>query len=350
MNFKIPTDSYAKILLSDAQTIQELSAIVYIDYKNELSMNITRLDIEYEVPISNTINYAGQLYITCGAKHDLSTGDGVVLEFTGGTGSSQQLNQHYFGYHVVTVLNLYDFIVDVPYGVVPLVGNDIGVVKFTKKDSFLNYTPVDIIDIGVDKKGKRSVVLKPENIELSGSVYSLVNVDYSKYRFRLVDGMNIEILNSNYPWMLEAEIENAIIGMSNSNLVWYTGNWECGRWFGGNWKSGTWKSGDWYGGTWESKAIKDKLLSVQVDNISSSNDHSTWVDGRWFDGTWSGGTWFNGRWYDGEWKTGKWYNGIWNDGNWKDGEFVGGIWVLGQWDNGIFNTDNSPAYWLDGKW
>lgn len=350
LNFKIPTDSYAKILLSDAQTIQELSAIVYIDYKNELSMNITRLDIEYEVPISNTINYAGQLYITCGAKHDLSTGDGVVLEFTGGTGSSQQLNQHYFGYHVVTVLNLYDFIVDVPYGVVPLVGNDIGVVKFTKKDSFLNYTPVDIIDIGVDKKGKRSVVLKPENIELSGSVYSLVNVDYSKYRFRLVDGMNIEILNSNYPWMLEAEIENAIIGMSNSNLVWYTGNWECGRWFGGNWKSGTWKSGDWYGGTWESKAIKDKLLSVQVDNISSSNDHSTWVDGRWFDGTWSGGTWFNGRWYDGEWKTGKWYNGIWNDGNWKDGEFVGGIWVLGQWDNGIFNTDNSPAYWLDGKW
>lgn len=351
LNFKFPTDSYAKILLSDADTIQELSALIYIDYKNELAMNITRLDIEYETPILNTINYAGNLYISCSQKHDLSTGDGVVLEFTGGTGSSQQLNQQYFGYHVVNVLNLYDFTLDIPFGITPSIGNDIGIVKNIKKDSFLNYTPVDIIDVGVDKKGKKSVILSPENVELVGSTYKLINVDYNNYRYRLVDGLNIEILNANYPWMLEAEIENAIIGMdSNQSLIWYSGNWECGRWFGGTWKSGTWKSGDWYDGTWESKSITDKLLSVEVDNVTTGNTFSTWYDGRWFAGTWSGGNWFNGRWYGGEWKTGTWYDGIWNDGTWKDGQFIGGIWVLGQWDNGTFNTNNKPAYWLDGKW
>lgn len=350
-NFKFPTDSYAKILLSDAETIQELSALVYIDYKNELSMNITRLDREYDTPILNTFNYSGKLYISCSENHNLSTGDGVSLEFTGGTGSSQQLNPQYFGYHVVTVFNSYDFVVDVTYGSIPTVGNDIGIVKHVKKDVFLNYTPVDIIDIGIDKKGKKSVILGPENVKLTGATYGLVNVDYSNYRYRLIDGMNIETLNTNFPWILEAEIENAIIGMdSNKSLVWYNGNWECGRWFGGTWKSGTWKSGDWYDGTWESRQIKDNLLSVSVDNIGTNNSFSTWRDGRWFGGTWSGGTWYNGRWYGGDWESGIWYNGTWNDGHWKDGNFNGGIWVSGQWDSGIFNTNNSPSYWLDGKW
>jgi hypothetical protein len=351
LNFKFPTDSYAKVLLSDYETIQELSAVIYIDFKNELSMNITRLDIEYETPILNTINYAGSLYISCSSKHNLSTGDGVVLDFNGGTGSSQEINQQYFGYHVVTVLNLYDFLVNIPYGATPSIGNDTGVVRNIKKDPFLNYSPVDIIDIGVDKKGKRSIILSPENIELSGSTYKLINVDYNNYRYRLVDGMNIEILNTKYPWILEAEIENAIIGMdATQSLIWYSGNWECGRWFGGTWKSGTWKSGDWYDGIWESKFVIDRLLSVDVDNVTTNNEYSTWYDGRWFGGIWNGGTWFNGRWYDGQWKTGIWYDGIWNDGTWNDGRFIGGIWVLGTWENGVFNTDNKPSYWLDGKW
>jgi hypothetical protein len=53
LNFKIPTDSYAKVLLSDIDTIEELSAIIYIDDKNELSMNITRLEKEMNIPISD---------------------------------------------------------------------------------------------------------------------------------------------------------------------------------------------------------------------------------------------------------------------------------------------------------
>jgi hypothetical protein len=107
LNFKIPTDSYTKILLSDAETIQSLSSIIYVDDKNELALNITKLSKEYVVPISNTSNFGGKLYISCSEKHDLFTGDSAVLEFNGGSQSSQTLNQQYFGYHVITKITDY---------------------------------------------------------------------------------------------------------------------------------------------------------------------------------------------------------------------------------------------------
>ena len=352
LNFKIPTDSYAKAMLSDNNTVQELSSIIYVDYKNELSMNITKLDREFSIPILNTSNFAGSLYISCSEKHNLSTGDGIVLEFNGGTGSSQELNPNYFGFHTIAqVVTDYDFYTDIPYGNAPSVGNDTGFVKFIKQDPFFNYQPVDLIDVGIDGKGKRALELLPENTSLVGDVHKLINVNFNRYRYRLVDGLNLDLLNSKFPWMLEAEISHAVIGMdSNQSLVWYSGNWECGRWFGGRWVSGTWKSGDWYDGVWDSRSINDKLISVQVDNTSTGNQYSTWYGGRWFAGSWNGGTWHDGRWYNGIWSTGNWYNGIWNDGTWKDGRFIGGIWVLGTWNNGIFSTDNQPAYWLDGNW
>ena len=103
LNFKVPTDSYAKIFLSDVDTIDSLTAIMYIDYKNELAMNITKLDRDYNIPITNTVDFAGQLFITCSEKHMLSKDDGVVLEFNGGSDSSSELNQNYFGYRVVMV-------------------------------------------------------------------------------------------------------------------------------------------------------------------------------------------------------------------------------------------------------
>jgi hypothetical protein len=58
---------------------------------------------------------------------------------------------------------------------------DKGFVKYIK-GPFLNYTPVDIIDIGIDKKGKKSVELSPENLELTDDVYiqlilTLINID-----------------------------------------------------------------------------------------------------------------------------------------------------------------------------
>ena len=348
LNFKIPTDSYAKILLSDVDTIRELSALIYIDYKNELAMNITRLAKEYTIPIIGTTNYNSKVLIICKDNHDLKTGDSVTLEFNGGTFSSQFLNQQYFGYQNVTVVNSLNFYIDLPFGANTV--GDTGFVKYIKRDPFLNYQPIDIIDIGVDKRGKNAVELSIDNLQLSGDVYSLVNVDFNKFRFRLVDGLTIETLSLNYPWILEAEITDAIIGINGNNIIWYKGNWECGRWFGGTWMSGVWKSGDWYGGTWNAKKIKDNLISVEVANNTSDKSLSTWFTGRWYDGTWNDGTWVDGRWYGGTWNTGDWYKGTWNDGTWNDGEFSGGVWVNGTWNKGILNCNNDPTFWIDGKW
>ena len=352
LNFKIPTDSYVKILLSDADTIQQLSAVIYIDYKNELAMNVTRLAKEYNIPIVNTVNYNNKLYISCSQNHDLITGDGVVLDFIGGTGSSQELNPQYSGYHVITKINETDFVTEIDYGVLPTVGLDVGYVRYTKQDPFFNYQPVDLIDLGVDHKGKMSLELSIDNLKLNDSVYSLVDVDMEKYRFRLVDGLNIETVNLQYSWLLEAELSGAVIGVSadTSELIWYKGTWIFGRWFGGIWQSGVWMSGDWYGGTWNSNIVIDKKLTVDVDTKTEDNTQSFWYTGRWYDGTWNNGIWNSGRWYGGTWNKGVWYNGTWNDGTWNDGNFEGGIWVLGTWNKGIFNCDNDPAYWLDGRW
>jgi len=348
-SYKISTDSYTKILLSDVDTIKELTAVIYTDYKNELAMNITRLAREYNIKIADTDSYNGNLLIICGEKHELKNGDGVVLEFNGGTYSSQVLNQQYFGYHTVNVVDDYKVWIDIDY-VNNTIVNDTGYLKYTKSDPFFNYQPVDIIDVGVNKKGKIAIELNIDNLKLTNDVYSLVNVDYNKYRFRLIDGLNIETLSLKYPWILEAEVSGALLGLDTNGLVWYKGYWECGRWFGGTWISGTWKSGDWYAGIWNSKKITDNLISVEVDNSVSDTIQSTWFGGRWYDGTWNNGTWVDGRWYGGTWNAGDWYKGIWNDGTWNNGIFSGGVWVLGTWNGGVFNCDNEPSYWIDGKW
>lgn len=351
LNFKVPTDSYAKALMSDVDTVNSLSAIMYIDYKNELAMNITKLDRDYSIPIANTIEFDGKLFISCSEKHGLNKYDGVVLEFDGGVDSSSELNQNYFGFRVVTeIYGEYDFTVDLPYGNEVFIGNDTGFVKFIKRDPFLNYQPVDLIDIGVNKRGQIAIELSPENTILKNGVFSLSNVDFSKYRFRLIDGLNIETLSIGYPWILEAEISGAVLGLDMNGLVWYKGIWEGGRWFGGTWISGTWKYGDWYDGTWNSQTIKDRKITIDIDKKSSDETQSIWYTGRWFGGAWNNGTWVNGRFYDGEWNGGVWNNGTWNGGTWNGGRFIGGIWVDGEWNGGIFNTDNEPAYWIDGVW
>lgn len=348
---RIPTDSYTKALLSDADTVKELSAIFYYDYKNELAMNITRLDKSYNIPISNTTNYNGKLYVSCDQKHELQVGDGVVLEFNGGTYSSEYLNQQYFGFqNVLTVVNEYDVVINTAYGNQVFVGNDTGYLSYLKRDAFLNYQPVDIIEVGADRKGNVAIQLEPDNVRLIGTTFSLYNVDWNRYRYKFVDGLTLDTVSNNYAWLLDAEVSDAVIGVDGDGLRWYKGVWESGRWFGGKWFSGTWKYGDWYGGNWYSKNVTEKGLSVIVDENTIDNTKSVWFTGRWYDGTWNDGTWANGRWYDGTFENGIWNNGIWNDGTWKFGKFIGGIWVLGDWYDGYFNCDNEPAFWLDGNW
>ena len=355
INFKIPTDSYAKVFLSDDQFVNDISGLIYVDDTNELSMNITKLEVSYQIPIVNTspivIGLDTYVMFVCSENHHLTEDQGVTIVMNGGTGSSEQLNQQYMGYHVAHVVNSQDFYIEIPYGLVAI--NDIGVVSFVKKDPFLIYQPIDIFDLAQDKTVQQAVAIQPENYQLNGSEYNLVNVDTTHYTYQLRDGLTITDVTNLYPWILDAELSDAIIGLdSNKNLVWYDGVWICGRWFGGTWLSGSWLSGDWYSGTWNSKPLDlSNPLQIKVNTlVSETATFSTWYTGRWYDGLWTDGTWYDGRRYGGTWSGGNWYNGVWNDGTWVGGTFSGGIWVLGDWLDGDFNCDVTPAYWLDGKW
>jgi len=359
LNFKFPTDSYAKILLSDNDIFTNISGLVYIDDKNELSLNITQLNKDIKIPIISTIGFIppggtySNLFIFCSQKHGLSIGDGVFMEFNGGTGSSQTENPQYYGYHTVYgIADEYSFWVYTPFGYPSIVGGDPGILTYIKSDPFLNYQPVNLIDLGADMVSKMPVNLTPYNNQLNGYTYSLVNYDLTNYKYQLYNGLTLDMINSSYPWLMEAEVSKALIGLdSNQNLVWYGGTWSSGRWFGTNatWVSGTWITGDWYGGNWMSNGVTNKITSIDVQNINNESN-SVWYGGRWFDGTWNNGTWYNGRWYGGTWSNGQWFNGTWNNGTWVDGSFIGGIWVNGTWNNGTFSCDNAPSYWLNGNW
>ena len=348
LNFKIPTDSYAKALLSDADIKQQLSGMIYVDSINELSLNMINLTKDFNIPISHTYNYGGLLQINCGAPHGLTNSEGAVLTFNGGTGSSEQFNPQYFGYYPVTIIDDYNFYVPIPFSVTSSV-NDTGNVYYVNEDPFLDFEPIDLLDLGIDLNTKIAVAIDPPNWTITGSTYSLININTSNYRYTLVDGLDIDTINSQYSWILEAEISNAIIGQDSNGLVWYTGTWSCGRWYGGTWYNGTWINGTWYEGIWNSVGINNQVISVKT-GLQENDQCSTWYNGTWMDGYWNGGTWYNGNWYGGTWSTGTWFNGTWNEGTWFNGTFNGGVWIQGLWQTGTFSCENTSAYWLDGVW
>lgn len=347
INFKIPTDSYTKALISDSESVRDLTGIIYTDYKYELAIQITKLERNIDLEIGSIDESIGEISFT--EKHGLITGDAITIELSGTQSSNWPI---VLGYHIVTVTSDFDVSLNIDWASLsPPSDLPYLTCTYIRKDPFLNFQPIDIFDLGVgDRKIRQSVKIEEENYIISGDEYQLVDVDFTKYRLRLIDGLDLEILNNNFSWILEAEISDAVIGMSTvDELIWYKGVWECGRWFGGTWISGTWKSGDWYSGVWDSKNTKDYLTSVKFDKNKSNHTSSLWFGGRWFGGTWNSGTWYDGRWYGGIWNNGRWFDGTWNDGTWNNGQFMSGIWILGQWNDGLFNTSNGPSYWLDGK-
>ncbi len=95
------------------------------------------------------------------------------------------------------------------------------------------------------------------------------DVDLSEYGIKeLRDGLTFEELEKRFSWILEADIEDAVIGLGRNDMI---------IWYDGIWKNGTWEYGFWYGGTW-----KD----------------GTWEDGIWKDGIWKSGEWLGGHDYD----------------------------------------------------
>ena len=354
LNFKFSTDGYAMVLLSDKDIRDKVSAMVFTDADNELCLDIIRLEKTARLTVTGTSAYTidteDMLQVTTAEAHGLAVGDVVNLVFTGSGISSATYNRPYFGTQFVkVVVDANNFVTDRHHGV-NIVGADPGFAYFSDRDPYLNFQAVDLMRVGTDSVQKRAVMVRPENVRLDGYTYSLMNVDYGRYRYELVDGLTLTEFYGAYPWALEGNMSGAVIGQNADGLVWYRGDWECGRWFGGTWLSGRWLSGDWYGGRWNSLAVGGtRLLPVAGDTVVSDRE-SLWFGGRWFGGTWNGGTWYNGRMYSVDWLRGVWHDGIWNDGTWRRGEFRGGIWVSGTWLSGRFNSSSRPAHWVGGVW
>lgn len=341
LNFKFSTENYTKIFLSDADIKKNLSSIVYIDNKNQLSMNVINLGEEINLEITNIDNYFGNVQIWTNGHHKLAVGDYIFIDDT---------DKIYGGIHIVkTILNQNKFVSESPFIGAATIG---GTLQHFIFDEYLNYEPTDIIDVGIDKKGKIAVDIKPDNIlENSDETVSLINLDLTKYKFKLIDNLSIIDINDKYKWILEAELENALIGQDlEGNLQWYEGIWHCGRWFGGKWYSGTWRGGQWYDGEWYSVDIKTTPISATPNLKANGVSFSTWFGGDWRGGTWYDGTHHGGNWYDGVWENGLWTNGLFHQGIWRDGEFSGGTWIKGTWENGKLNCDSDLSIWVDGSW
>lgn len=149
-------------------------------------------------------------------------------------------------------------------------------------------TSLELISKGAKRRGEKRV--------------SLVDEDLSQYGIKeLRDGLTLEDIEDRYPWILEADIKDAVIGEDSDGLVWYDGIWNNGIWRGDEgslWANGIWKDGVWKNGWW----LKGH-----------------WYNGTWEDGLWEGGYWHNGTWENGEWRDGQWIDGIWRRGIWKGG-------------------------------
>jgi uncharacterized protein (DUF433 family) len=129
---------------------------------------------------------------------------------------------------------------------------------------------------------------------------------------RLENNLTMKTIKEKYPWILEAEIEDAVIGVTNNIIHWYSGTWH-----GGLWENGIWEKG-------------------------------------YFTGRWKTGFFLNGEFVTGLWMDGKFYNGNFRNSTWIKGKFYGGEFESSRWNDGLWLLDNSkniiPKWVGDSKW
>jgi hypothetical protein len=216
-------------------------------------------------------------------------------------------------------------------------------------------------------------------------VYNISEYSNTLTNITLVDGLTPDKIKRRYIWLLNATVENAIVGEDDNGLVWYSGNWLSGDWEGGTWYSGIWYNGDWKDGKWYSYRYDTRQLLQRIKRILEKDNpiysqfrNGIWRRGSFYNGyfgaedffNWSASTfveiiyhqprWESGIFYNGIFRNAAWlsgmfqngiiYNGIWIDGTfsngtfqgykWWNGNFTGGDFVLGYWMNGKFNQVN----------
>lgn len=77
--------------------------------------------------------------------------------------------------------------------------------------------------------------------------------------------INEILIENDFQWFLDCEIENARIEITKNTLVFnsgvfFNGTWVYGVFRDGQWKYGTWEGGVWYNGTWYNGIYKNGLI------------------------------------------------------------------------------------------
>lgn len=227
----------------------------------------------------------------------------------------------------------------------------------------------------------------------------ILNINFYKQNIKLVDNLTLEEMKSRYGWILNASIENAIIGQTkDKRLIWYSGTWKDGIWKNGIWCSGIWENGEWWNGVLNSLEFSEyELLNYVKDddetdtplidiinkkkNINSSLfKKGVWVNGRfeyghfgientydttnqiyntkipnkdktliedltWENGIFNNGIMVNCLWKNGEFKRGCFLNSIWENGIFEEGKLYNSIWENGDWKGGDF----IKGEWFNGN-
>lgn len=159
--------------------------------------------------------------------------------------------------------------------------------------------------------------------------------------FTMIDGLTPDIVKRKYIWLLNAIVENAIIGQDDYGLVWYSGNWIAGEWEDGTWYSGIWYDGEWKNGNFYSYKFDIKQLLLRNKRILEKDNpiHSQFRFGIWRRGNFYNG-YFGPVMYDGDDKT-TWDN-YGNSGKvpikvitwpvrWESGDFYNGVFRNAAW-------------------
>lgn len=339
LNFKFYTDSYSRVLLSDKNIKDNLSGIVYTDYNNNLSSNITNIEkkLNFNVEVVDDSGVAKLIFDSTDNIENIKISDYLIL-----SDSSPNI---YSGYHLIDNIDYDNNEITLSS---QFLGNSTVTVTYYDFDRNLFFLPTDLIDIGIDAKSKISVDIKPDMVKVSDK-FELVNIDTKKFRFNLIDGLTLGHIVEKFPWLLEAELTDATIGQDEDGPIFYKGIWECGRWFKGKWMSGQWLSGQWYDGIFNSYQVSVNKISADVD-FNVKGDGSFWYNGDFRGGIMNYAQFYGGTFVDGKSFNLNWFDGTHQNGEWTDGHFKSGLWIDGIWNSGIFEATQGDSIWLSGTW
>jgi hypothetical protein len=241
-----------------------------------------------------------------------------------------------------------------------------------------------------------------------------IDSEYNLLNLTLIDGLTPDKVKRKYIWLLNAVIENAVVGEDDYGLVWYLGNWYGGEWEDGTWYSGIWYDGEWKNGNFYSYRFDKKQLLLRNKRILEKDNpeysefrRGIWRRGNFYNGyfgpdallddddnevdwdsginvsidqivywnpRWEGGNFYNGifrnaAWmqssgitnrinsifhngifFNSQWINGTFLNGIFQGDRWWGGNFTGGDFVKGTWMSGSFNQTNLKIKSRFGSW